>query len=342
MATPRRSLLRTGLGLCASVLAMPALIRHGRAAELKPVRIIDSPGRWASYELIFVADSNGLFKEQGLALELIPLPPDQYTVALDSGVTDFAPASDYAYFINVRDKGLIAKEIVVSTPNIDPARASDGLFVREDSPIQRATDLRGKKIGMTNVSFSSAWFTAEFLGQSGVGLGEVTYVPIPAQQQEQVLQSGDVDAIFAFSPIDAILRRRGGYRQIFQLGTIAGRRINRGGTMAKESLIRSDPDLVRNYATAIAKAADWANHNQAAVIQLGIDKGRIPDGLAPYIYTKDGKGDYSVLTWPDHGLQREDDVRFWLEMDERQGVVPKGKLSVAELYTNEFNPFASA
>lgn len=306
-----------------------------------PVRIIDSPQLpWSNgFELIDVADAKGFFKAEGLDFVRVPLPPDQYTVAIDAGLTDFAPYADYAYFINVRDKGIPVKEVVASSLLIDPKIGGDGLFVPENSPIKTPEDLKGKKVGMTNLSWSSAWFTLDFLGKKGLGKDDVTYVAVPPAQQEQTLLRGDIDALYAFGPLDAQLRKKGGYRQLFKLSDLSGRRIIRGGSMAKEDFIKKNPETVRRYVAAIAKAADWANTHGAEVVQIGIDRGHLDKDLAAYVYTLDGKGDYSVLKWSEHGLQNDADVAFWLDLVERQGIVPKGKHKVADLYTDEFNPF---
>jgi ABC-type nitrate/sulfonate/bicarbonate transport system substrate-binding protein len=335
----RRGILLAGM---ASVAATQ--LSTTARADVKPlkVRIIDSPQLpWSNgFELIDVADAKGFFKAEGIDLERVQLPPDQYTVAIDAGRTDFAPYADYAYFINVRDKGIPVREVVASSLLIDAAINGDGLFVPEKSPIRSPEDLKGKKVGMTNLSWSSAWFTLDFLGKKGLGKDDVSYLPIPPAQQEQTLLRGDIDALYAFGPLDAQLRRKASYRQLFKLSDLSGRPIIRGGSMAKEDFIQKNPETVRRYVTAIAKAADWANHHGAEVVQIGIDRGRLDKDLAPYVYTIDGKGDYSVLKWSEHGLQNDADVQFWLDLVERQGIVPKGKHKVADLYTDEFNPFA--
>src|ERR1700760_1210500 len=116
----RRNLLLAGVAGAAAA-GLPAFAR----ADNKPlkVRIIDSPQLpWSNgFELIDVADAKGFFKAEGVDLERVQLPPDQYTVAIDAGRTDFAPYADYAYFINVRDKGIPVKEVVSSSLLIDPA-----------------------------------------------------------------------------------------------------------------------------------------------------------------------------------------------------------------------------
>ena len=338
----RWRLIESALAGALVALAGSTAIVPAFAEDLLPIRVIDSPQLpWSNgFELIDVADAKGFFKAEGLDLIRVPLPPDQYTVAIDSGLTDVAPYADYAYFINVRDKGLKVKEIVASSLLIDPAIGGDGLFVPESSPIKSPEDLKGKTIGMTNLSWSSAWFTLDFLGSKGITKDDVTYLAVPPAQQEQLLLRGDIDALYAFGPLDAQLKQKGGYRQLFKLSDLSGRRIIRGGTMAREDWIEKNPETVKRYVTAIAKAADWANEHGAEVVQIGVDRGHLQADLAPWVYTNDGKGDYSVLHWAEHGLQNDEDVKFWLDLVERQGIVPKGVHKVSDLYTNAYNPYA--
>jgi len=333
-----------GRALRATVFAavtLTGLSAGASAKDLLDVRIIDSPQLpWSNgWELIDVADAKGFFKEEGINLVRVQLPPDQYTSAIDAKLTDVAAYADYAYFINVRDKGLKVKEIVASSLLIDPAIAGDGLFVPEGSPIKAPEDLKGKTVGMTNLSWSSSWFTLDFLGKKGLAKDDVTYIAVPPPQQEQALLAGDINAVYAFGPLDAQLKKKGGYRQLFKLSDLSGRRIVRGGTMAREDWIAENPETVRRYVAAIAKAADWANENGAEVVKIGVERGRLDPNLAAWVYTNDGKGDFSVLKWATHGLQNKEDIAFWLDLVERQGIVPKGKHKVEDLYTDEFNPY---
>jgi len=319
-----------------------ALASTSRAAELLDVRVIDSAQLpWANgFELIDVADAKGFFKEAGVNLVRVALPPDQYTSAIDARLTDVAPYADYAYFINIRDKGLKVKEIVASSLLIDPKIGGDGLFVPQASPIKQPEDLKGKTVGMTNLSWSSSWFTLDFLAKKGLTKADVTYVAVPPPQQEQSLLANELQAVYAFGPLDAQLKKKGGYRQLFKLSDLSGRTIIRGGTMAREDWLKQNPEAARRYVAAIAKAADWANEHGDEVVKIGADRGRLDPQLAPWVYTIDGKGDYSVLKWSVHGLQKKEDVAFWLDLVERQGIVPKGKHKVEDLFTDEFNSFA--
>lgn len=337
-APSRRSVLGLlgGAGAGAAGLAMPSI---ARASNPIPVKMMDMPGRYASVETIYVAREKGFFRAEGLELELVSLQ-QQSASAFSSGVIDFSASADYVYIINVLDKGLRSRQIVASLPNLDPRRANDGMFVLEDSPIHGPADLRGKKIAMSSVWASCAWFTLEYLAPAGLTLDDVEYLVIPVRQQEQVLASRQVDALFAYSPVDAALRRKGGYRQLYSTADLPGRRIARGATMVREAYARTQPDNLRRYVAAIANAIEWANRNQGEMVQIGIDLGLLNPALAPYVYTRDGKGDYSVVTWPEYGLQKESDLAYWLDLVERHDIVPRGNLKLSNVYTNAFNPFA--
>jgi ABC-type nitrate/sulfonate/bicarbonate transport system substrate-binding protein len=331
--------LALGLSLLAALPLAPA-----RADDLKTVNIFFPPlnNSWKTgFELVEVADAKGFFAEHGLKANLDVVPWEQYTVALDSGALDFAPFADYAYFINVLDKGLKAKEVVSSTLPFDPQLAGDGLEVLADGPIKTAADMKGKRIGTTYPSFSGVWFSLDWLAKHGVSKDDVSIVPVPQAQLEQVLQQGGVDAIIAYEPLNIQLNRKGGYRQLFTVSDIAGRYVTRGGTMASDKFIAEHPDLVKGYVAAIAEAADWANAHPAEVIKLGVDRERLDPQYLPDLYIRDGKEDYSKLHWAVHGLQNEPDLAFWLKVVEDADIVPKGKYKPSDLYTNAFNPFAS-
>ena len=317
-------------------------IAPAAAEELKTVKIFFPPlnfGWTAGYELIEVANAQGYFKKYGLDAQLAVAPWDQYTVALDSGALDFAPFADYAYFINAFDKGLKAKEVVSSTLPFNPDTAGDGLVVKGDGPIKNPEDLKGKKIGTQWPSFSGVWFALDWLSKHGVKKDDVSIVPVPQAQLQQVLDQGGVDAVIAYAPINIDLVRKG-YRQLFSVADVAGRFVTRGGTMASDKFIAEHPDLVRAYVSAISDAADWANAHPAEVIQLGLDKGRLDPQYLPDLYTKNGGKDYSVLRWAPHGLNNEQDLAFWLQLVEHAEIVPSGKYKPTDFYTNEFNPHA--
>jgi ABC-type nitrate/sulfonate/bicarbonate transport system substrate-binding protein len=342
-ALSRRSTLGGLTSVAAATLAMPFIPKAG-ASDLKTLRIFFPPldFGWAiGFELIEVADAKGLFAKNGVRAERAVVPWDQYTVALDTGALDLAPFADYAYFINVYDKGLKAKEIVSSTLPFNPLSHGDGLVVLTDGPIRTPQDLKGKRIGTQYPSFSGVWFALDWLTKRGVTKDDVSIVPVPEAQLEQVLKAGGVEAIIAYSPLDIQLQRKGGFRQLFSVSDIAGRFITRGGTMATEKFIADHPDAIRGYVASIAEAADLANAHPKEPIKIGLERGRLDKQYLPDLYNRDGKDDYSHLRWAPHGLNNAEDLAFWLKLVEDANIVPQGKHKPTDFFTNAFNPYAS-
>lgn len=343
-AISRRATLTGLAGVTGAALGLPAIPKAG-ASDLKTVRIFFPPldFGWAiGFELIELADAKGIFAKNGIRIERAVVPWDQYTVGLDTGALDLAPFADYAYFINVYDKGLKAKEIVSSTLPFNPLNHGDGLVVLANGPIRTPQDLKGKRIGTQYPTFSGVWFALDWLTKRGVTKDEVSIVPVPEAQLEQVLNAGGVEAIIAYSPLDIQLHRKGGFRQLFSVSDIAGRFITRGGTMATDKFIADHPDVVRGYVTSIAEAADYANANPAEPIRIGVERGRLDKQYLPDLYNREGKDDYSHLRWAPHGLNNAEDLAFWLKLDEDAKIVPAGKYKPTDFFTNAFNPFATA
>ena len=339
----RRATLAGLTGLAAATLAMPAL-RKAHAGDLKTLRVFFPPldiGWTVGFELIELADAKGIFAKNGVQIERAVVPWDQYTVGLDTGALDLAPFADYAYFINVYDKGLNAKEVVSSTLPFNPLTHGDGLVVLADGPIKAPQDLKGKRIGTQYPSFSGVWFALDWLRKYGVSKDDVSIVPVPNAQLEQVLQAGGIEAMIAYSPLDVQLQRKGSFRQLFSVADIAGRFITRGGTMASEKFIADHPDAARGYVASIAQAADLANADPAAVIRNGLERGHLDPQYLPDLYNRQGKEDYSFLRWAPHGLNNEHDLAFWLKLVEDARIVPAGKYKPTDFYTNAFNPFAA-
>lgn len=68
-----------------------------QAGGLIPIRILGQSAGWGSSGSVIVADVKGFFRKEGLQLELVYLPIEKYTMALESGVTDFLPNADCIY-----------------------------------------------------------------------------------------------------------------------------------------------------------------------------------------------------------------------------------------------------
>lgn len=340
----RRMTRRGSIGLigAAALVGLGSAIRQHptRGSDLIPVRVLGSGAGWSASEIVILAEEKGFFRKEGLSLDLIILPAEKLTIALDAGITDFIPNAAYIYFLNIKDKGLFGHQVVSTIPYLDARLPNGGLFVREDSRIESPADLRGKTIGMTILQFASAWYTLAYLRKAGLTRNDVNFVAVPAPQHEQVLTRGDVDGVYTNGAVEADLRRKGGFRLIFTTAEVSGRRICNGSTIVRDDFIKSNPDTIRRYVAAIANTIEWANRSQDEILDFGIKTGRVNAALVPFLYSPNGNRDYSFWRWPDYGLQNRDDVKFWIDVAEHIQIVQKGKFAPEDIYTDQFNPYA--
>jgi ABC-type nitrate/sulfonate/bicarbonate transport system substrate-binding protein len=76
----------------------------------------------------------------------------------------------------------------------------DGVFVRQDSPIQSLAELAGKRVG--GFPGTTAKSTLSYLLQRDFGATHVpVWIPLPPNLQIEALASGDIDALYTYEPV---------------------------------------------------------------------------------------------------------------------------------------------
>ncbi|MEG0675896.1 MAG: ABC transporter substrate-binding protein, partial [Comamonas sp.] len=91
---------------------------------------------------------------------------------------------------------------------------------------------------------------------------------------------------------------------------------------------RENPQAVRDVVTAIAKAGNWVNAHTDEARQYTAERlGMELRHVERYAYVDD-----QIITEPP--------IQYYIDVLEREGKLQPGKVSVKDVYTNEFNPFA--
>jgi ABC-type nitrate/sulfonate/bicarbonate transport system substrate-binding protein len=91
---------------------------------------------------------------------------------------------------------------------------------------------------------------------------------------------------------------------------------------------RAHPQAVKDFVSAIAKAGNWVNAHPDEARKLTAERLGIDVNLVErYAYVKD-----LVVTEPP--------IQYYIEILEQAGKIPKGKVAVKDVYTNEYNALA--
>jgi NitT/TauT family transport system substrate-binding protein len=220
---------------------------------------------------IFVAHEKGLFKEQGIDVEIVKTDWDGLREGIASGNFQ-ANHTLVMYALKGIEKGSDIK--ISGGVHTGCLRVQ----VSPNSPIKSVAELKGKKIGVpTNYGSPPAMFAARTLAAAGIDPSQeakaVTWIAMDPGQLGARLKQGELDAIATADPIGTILEGQKITRTIADQAKDAPYAdeyccaVLLNGTFAKKH-----PAAAAKVTNAILKAAKWVNENPRAAAELGVQK----------------------------------------------------------------------
>jgi len=251
--------------IVALLLAASVLLSLPAAAQTTKLRIATcartiTAGLGAPFA---VATKMGWFKAEGIEIEIVPLP----------GSTDCV-------------KTIATKEVPVALPSVEPLAIlrpqgvkakffytayqtnTYGIAVPADSPIQKHADLKGKTIGVTNMS--SAGVIIARAQAAAAGLNPDTDITIvvagEGAQPAIMLKNKQVDALSQFDTQYALIEIAGVKLRLLDTSAIARHPAN--GFIALEETIKNQRKELIGLGRAYAKGEVFAIANPEAAVRL--------------------------------------------------------------------------
>ncbi len=295
------------------------------------IRYLASQGGLSAHEL---AAELGYFDGTGITLENVGYATGgpASLVALAGGSVELGSAATAAV-LNAIAAG---NDFVAAYPSNGINDQVQSIFyVLDGSPITSVKDIAGKTIAVNTLGAHLDYVVREALHQNGLPEDAANLVVVPGPQLEQVLRSGQVD-ISAFgywqTTFEGAARAAGGLRPVFDdtdvLGEIAG-----GFVVLRRDWIAAHPDEAKIFVEASVKALDYARTHPEETREIFAralaERGENPE-VAKYF------AGYGVRAG---GLPVDRDLTFWIDVLERQGAVPAGKLVAKDiLYVSGDSP----
>ena len=229
---------------------------------------------------------------------------------------------------------------VIAAYGSDEATATT-LFALEDAGITSGKDLVGKTIGVNTLGAHFEFFLNDYLQKEGLTEEEradIAMVVIPLATAEQTLRNKQVDAIIMNGLPKDVAVERGGIATVSRDIDVYDRHFTAGPTIFGDAYIEENPDTVKTFVEGTAKAIEWLQTTpREEVIELYSD-----------ILTKRGEEAaidntrffQSPGVSAEGGTLSDEDFTVWLNTLEKDGTVKKGEIDLADVYTNEFNPYA--
>jgi NitT/TauT family transport system substrate-binding protein len=243
MGGVRRFVILTSL----IVVALLSISACQKSADRRTYRIALGP--WVGFGPLYLARDKGLFKEQGVNVDLIVLTGvAERNSALKSGKLD-ALAAPVDYFALSAGNGVVATIVMA----IDESVGGDGIVARKS--ITSFQDLRGKKVAAQK-GLPSDFFLRALLQQNGMDAGDIDYIDMETAQAGAAFLAGDLDAAVVWEPWLTRAKEQGNGHIL--ASTRDYRNLIVDCLAFNPTLVRTKPDNVQRIVNAILKAIDYA------------------------------------------------------------------------------------
>ena len=268
----RRSLLRAGAAALALV-ATPRVLGIAAAATGIPDKIIIGTLPFGTEVTAYIGDVD-FFRDQGLSVELYHGPGGPAVVealiagTIPLGDVGIGPALAAAR----RGMALVQPALgAIGTPQQPFSR----IMVRADSPFVDVAQLKGRKLALHQRGTMEDLGLAVLKKTHGIGREDLDVVLVPAERQPQALAQGQVDAIYALPPVDAVAELRFGARTLINTADFIPY-LGYGTLAMRRDFVDAYPEAASRVMRAWLLFCRWIDDNAAAARQasdesLGID-----------------------------------------------------------------------
>lgn len=164
-----------------------------------------------TYATFFVGLERGYFADEGIEIELVPLPAGggDSIVQLAAGNLDVAATGAGATLWNAIALGFPVKIVAPLHTERPPLATPLVISAKRVDEIKSAADLRGKRIAINNVGSAVEYWVYAALQRAGVSMDEVTIVSMPFPQMAAALDAEAIDAAVITEPLATLGRDQG-------------------------------------------------------------------------------------------------------------------------------------
>ena len=319
------------LGVCLS-------LAHAAKAQTKLVEQAGYPAPDLSNILNLIAEQVGFFKEEGLDVEVrFSTGGPQATQITASGGADVGQVTQEPA-IEGYDKGVRGKIFYTQF-----TRLIYHMAVPADSAIQSIADLKGKKIGVSNMASASLVVARSALRYYKVPIEGETFRPVGlGDGAVAALRTREVQALSMWTAAYASMMRAGIPFRFLYHPTVA--EIGSGGFFASDKVLVEKRDSLIKFARAEAKATVFFLENPEAALRLywksnpagrggGTDEEAMKRGLVEMsilraLYTTEKHTDKR------YGLADMTGIQTYTDMFRNEGVIARS-IPAKEVVTNE-------
>src|SRR5438067_9875741 len=186
--------------LAVTVVATIAAFAADSNAQTK---VVIGYSGWTGFAPLTLARDAGIFKKNGLDVELKKIPQKDRHLAIASGDVHCA-ATTVETWIIWNANGVATKQIF----QMDKSYGADGMVVRNN--IQKIADLKGKTVAASAPGTAPYFTLAWFRKKNGLAVKDVKVVTLEPQAAANafVASAGDLDAAMTYEPYLSTVRAK--------------------------------------------------------------------------------------------------------------------------------------
>jgi NitT/TauT family transport system substrate-binding protein len=245
------------LALTAAVIGISVTPTSVRAADPIVINVGALPVDTSA--VVFYAQDQGFFKAAGLDVHIQTMASGPVIAqavaasAIDIGVANVATVA------SARLRGVLLKFIAPAAIASDQTR-TDLIMVSKDSPVQKASDLNGKTIGLNGLKDLQQICAMAWVDKHGGDSKTLKFIEVPFPTMGGALEQKRVDAALPVEPF--VSADRATARSLGSVLDGVGSRYMIVGWLASDAWLATHADAASRFASAIAKAAVWANDHE--------------------------------------------------------------------------------
>jgi ABC-type amino acid transport substrate-binding protein len=216
-----------------------------------------------------------------------------------------------------------------------------GIYVKAGSSITSAKDLVGKTIavntlGANDTEVADLWLAKE--GLTPAQIKQVEFVVVSPTEAAEALQTGRVTAAFlSFATRQLAIKTMKIQPLMTDIGLLGP--YTGGSQVLRPSFIQQHPAETKELVAGVAKAIHWLQVTPRPTVIATAEK-------IAALHGRSSTDDSWIPSWTSQGVAelgayiKPSDFSRWITAMEISGQLKQGQVSLREIYTNEFNPYA--
>jgi len=257
----------------------PVTTASDEPGEIRTVRVAALP--IAETGALWAAMEEGIFAEYGLEIEVVPAQGGAQAIpGLINGDIEFAIGQPFGPFrAALADLGAPIISNYASSLGADAEKDVNAVVALNSSGITRPADLAGKRVSVNSLGAAGDVTIMKAVKDDGGDPSTIEFVEVAFPDAPGQLEAGAIDAAWVPDPFMSMVANGDGLIVVhpYQV-TVPG--ISLLTNITTQRLIDEDPELVKDYAAAMAEALDWAQANPDAVRAAIVKNMGIPEAAA--------------------------------------------------------------